>query len=83
MHLQISRVKPPPLPASWERCSLSEGLAMSINTMITLPLDSDSGLMERSLLRPHVPVSPQPWEFSVWTAWMCSSEGLLYHSLRG
>lgn len=56
---------------------------MSINTMITLPLDSDSGLMERSLLRPHVPVSPQPWEFSVWTAWMCSSEGLLYHSLRG
>ena len=27
MHLQISRVKPPSLPASWEGCSLSEGLA--------------------------------------------------------
>lgn len=27
MHFQISRVKLTPLPAIWERCSLSEGLA--------------------------------------------------------
>lgn len=33
MHLQVSRVKPPPLLASWERCSLHRGWLMPINLM--------------------------------------------------
>lgn len=80
-HLQISRVKPAPLPASWERCVLSEGSANAHNeARTTMALTSDNGLMERSLLRPHVPMSLQLWEVSIGTAWVCRGEGLLsYH----